>query len=568
MALVVLSLLAAALCLSTYRSRLVWPRWHPGVGLPPPDLSMEPQTAAEQRWRFNMRRYNTTDVDPQAVCNDGSPGVFFFRPALSMHSTKWVVRFHGGAWCWDKLSCEQRWRDSPHLMSTTMLPPDAVNETCPVRDIQLHGIMSMHPEENPAFYGWNQVYVWYCSSDSHLGDAPEGFTDETGEWHFRGKRITAAVFTTLLQRENLAAATDVLVSGDSAGGVAALNNAAFIHDIVAPRAHGIQRFKAFIDAGWFLDVPNYSGNPGAFSFRKCAQSLVTNYNASFDRSCTAHFPDEPWRCFHAQYAWRHVKFPVLFHEFLYDSANLGFDTCYKQADVEDFRHRLRAIDTLPWSGDTGHVKISGSYKQRADTLRLVAEAEMETLSEGAWHGPQPRQAGTPGRAGRAGKARSAGAARRLLGESGGDDESDIVAEAVAADEEYHSMPSMPEGQSVPQHDASAAPLASHASEGPSGRSTAQHGTTADAEPATGSADTAPDTHALQIFAPACHLHEITDTNFFMASHIGGQFLFDVLTEWFYRDTGRPLQLVDQHSGIRDDRECLKALHQQPPSSKR
>ena len=48
------------------------------------------------------------------------------------------------------------------------------------------------------------------------------------KWHFRGKRITAAMITQLLQDHELADATEVLITGDSAGGVAALNNAGFM----------------------------------------------------------------------------------------------------------------------------------------------------------------------------------------------------------------------------------------------------------------------------------------------------------------------------------------------------
>ena len=40
--------------------------------------------------------------------------------------------------------------------------------------VQSHGILSDDPAENPYFSSWNHVAIWYCSSDSHLGDAPAG----------------------------------------------------------------------------------------------------------------------------------------------------------------------------------------------------------------------------------------------------------------------------------------------------------------------------------------------------------------------------------------------------------
>ena len=40
--------------------------------------------------------------------------------------------------------------------------------------LQTHGILSDDPAANPTFHDWNHVAIWYCSSDSHLGDAPPG----------------------------------------------------------------------------------------------------------------------------------------------------------------------------------------------------------------------------------------------------------------------------------------------------------------------------------------------------------------------------------------------------------
>ena len=67
----------------------------------------------------------------------------------------------------------------------------------------------------------------------HAGDAqvqwPTG-----GSSQFRGRRVRDAVISQLLQLRGLGAATDVLITGDSAGGVAALNSAAAIKQITGP----------------------------------------------------------------------------------------------------------------------------------------------------------------------------------------------------------------------------------------------------------------------------------------------------------------------------------------------
>lgn len=35
---------------------------------------------------------------------------------------------------------------------------------------QPFGILSATHADNPLFADWNHVYLWYCTSDSHLGE--------------------------------------------------------------------------------------------------------------------------------------------------------------------------------------------------------------------------------------------------------------------------------------------------------------------------------------------------------------------------------------------------------------
>ena len=54
--------------------------------------------------------------------------------------------------------------------------------------------------------------------------------EESGlrDWQFRGKRIAAAVMEDLFEQHGLPNATHVLLTGDSAGGVGAMNHADWI----------------------------------------------------------------------------------------------------------------------------------------------------------------------------------------------------------------------------------------------------------------------------------------------------------------------------------------------------
>ena len=53
-------------------------------------------------------------------------------------------------------------------------------------------------------------------------------TPQTGQWQFKGKRIVAALIADLLKNEGLDEAEEILVTGDSAGGVGIMNNAYFM----------------------------------------------------------------------------------------------------------------------------------------------------------------------------------------------------------------------------------------------------------------------------------------------------------------------------------------------------
>ena len=56
--------------------------------------------------------------------------------------------------------------------------------------------------------------------------------DGPGGWLFRGKRIAGAVAARLLGELGLDAGSQVLLTGDSAGGVGCLNNADWLYDML------------------------------------------------------------------------------------------------------------------------------------------------------------------------------------------------------------------------------------------------------------------------------------------------------------------------------------------------
>jgi len=253
-------------------------------------------------------------------CNDGTQAVYYFRAGEGSGAKRWVIRLQGGGWCWDIGSCQGRQQSSPYWTSSKYCPT-AVNDTQDISGVPHGGILSSDPTINPDFYNANQVYLWYCSSDSHSGNRTA--SPETNNWHFRGKDIVAAMIGHLINQQNpsITGASEILLTGDSAGGVATLSNVEYIRELLGSIVDTAV-YRAYVDAGWFLDVAPYQGG---FSFQMCAKSLYQNLHVVYDKACMAAYKGQEWHCFHAQYVVPYIKTPLLFHEFLIDSANLGFD---------------------------------------------------------------------------------------------------------------------------------------------------------------------------------------------------------------------------------------------------
>jgi hypothetical protein len=266
-----------------------------------------------------MIRFFLNTVSPDAICNDGTPAAYYFRAGYGSGADRWVIRLQGGGWCWDEESCKTR----EVKYTTSNVCPENLTDTETIGGSQHQGILSSNQTLNPYWYNANQVWLWYCTSDSHLGS--KYANESLNGWSFLGKTVVRALIHHLLyvQQPSMQTATQVLLTGDSAGGVATLNNADFVGSLIAPVLPHVN-YKAFVDAGWFLDIPAYGSS--TFSFQMVAKNLFTYWGAIYDDSCVSHYGQgNEWMCFHSQYAWPFIETYMFYQEFQFDSANLGFD---------------------------------------------------------------------------------------------------------------------------------------------------------------------------------------------------------------------------------------------------
>ena len=130
---------------------------------------------------------------------------------------------------------------------------------------------------------------FFFTSNSDDSDLSSG----NGKLYRRGKRILKAVLQTLKTNMSLGDATDVLVGGGSAGGVATYLQADYISSSI-----GASKFRAAPVSGFFPWVPDYTGS---WQFFDVLRSGITYLNATGGldgNRCYEATPDpgEAWKC--------------------------------------------------------------------------------------------------------------------------------------------------------------------------------------------------------------------------------------------------------------------------------
>ena len=115
-------------------------------------------------------------------------------------------------------------------------------------------LLSGNATVNPLLHNWNVAYLRYCDGGSFVGDAVAH--DTNGALHFRGVAIREATHAALLANHGLAHASEVVISGGSAGGLAVVLHADWWCDRL-----GAGRCVALPDSGFFLDWESPRAKP-------------------------------------------------------------------------------------------------------------------------------------------------------------------------------------------------------------------------------------------------------------------------------------------------------------------
>ena len=254
---------------------------------------------------LNLHLYDLTR-DPLLQCNDGSPGGYYYREAVTEEDgDKWIFFLQGGGWCWNVTSCNDR-----ILQNLVFGDGKLVTSTAwdPVRTVT-SGIFQM---EGSGWENGHLVYVPYCSGDAHLGDTEE-ITGEFGLIQFRGRRLARAAVSKLVGKDPN---QKILFGGTSAGGRGSMVLIDHLHDLV----HDTTKIYGVHDSSGYEDLLPY--DTSYYPFGEQCREAYLKYQPPISSECSDLHKDT-WPCVCGEAMLPHVITPSQSVLYTYDSYQLS-----------------------------------------------------------------------------------------------------------------------------------------------------------------------------------------------------------------------------------------------------
>lgn len=258
-------------------------------------------------------------LDALAVCNDGTEASYYFKD--NGNRKLWVVYLAGGGWCYDEESCAGRFNGTSyphHDCSNSSSASPCFMSSKDYREVCGKTGMfdaSTADGEQSAVASANKIYVPYCSSDGHMGDA------EFGGFQFRGARIARAVIKDLLANHGLGSeGATLLFGGGSAGGRGAM----VLLDEMAETLRQYQvQVLGFLDSPYYIDVPSLS--TGFAGFQPQHTAVLKNFNAKsvISKRCAAKYRGEKWKCLFGAFRMPMLETPYILLSAQYDGWQLS-----------------------------------------------------------------------------------------------------------------------------------------------------------------------------------------------------------------------------------------------------
>jgi len=240
-----------------------------------------------------------------AMCLDGSPAAYYIREATKpQDADKFILFIHGGGWCYKEDDCLERTKTQ--FGSSTLMPPtNSYGDT----------ILGEDPEQNPDFFSWNHVVFAYCDGASFTGAADKPIIVNGTKLYFRGFYNLKAIIHDLLVNHGLNKATEVILAGESAGGLATFIHADQIAEMLPST---VKRYKAVPMSGLFLRHNNVNGEP-VYESQLQYTFMMHNSTAGVDPHCLlAKSPMYMHYCMFAEETIKSTQTPIFVSNSIYD----------------------------------------------------------------------------------------------------------------------------------------------------------------------------------------------------------------------------------------------------------
>lgn len=245
-----------------------------------------------------------------ARCLDGSPGGYYMRTATnSTTANKWVFSLQGGGECVTEDDCAGR--ATSDLGSSTNWSSDGTD------------LLEQFQDSDPAnpFNDWNHVFVMYCTGDLHLGTVETPGDDQWGWAYFSGALIVDAVIADLKDSHGLSNATEVIWSGDSAGGI---GSAAHL-DAVAQALPSTRVVGAPIAGFYWNNTAQYTGSDAIDYIpfdTSTFEAYYTLWQIRAPEPCASAYPQAPWTCALLNFSIPYMQSEIFVIEMETDSVQL------------------------------------------------------------------------------------------------------------------------------------------------------------------------------------------------------------------------------------------------------
>ena len=333
-----------------------------------PDVQTPPIECAPEEL---TRQVINNAADRMALCNDGTEAAYFYRRGDEGKDQNWIIHLEGGGSCSSACSCESRWVSQQWRM--TSYPDDCVKGD---------GIHSKNAA-NATFRQWTHVWIPYCSSDNHSGDAtvlrddvglcPQKAEGAPQSWEFRGHRVVRAVVEDLADEglfptNSLKSARRVLFTGSSAGSGGMRRHLDWVHDYATSVAPQLEWVKGVADAAWRPVEPPPEGL--CQNEVDCLEKRYHYQNAVLDESCEAAHAPEPWRCLDNWIAWQEITTPFFIYMDQADQLVLSGDGVYPDKQGNFSTDDLDAMAGLAKIVNDSIKNPDGSLREGVYVTRL------------------------------------------------------------------------------------------------------------------------------------------------------------------------------------------------------